>query len=139
MKCSSSEHSSSPPMPSKSIFFDMVAKMFDVVTNSIQATPTWYALSWGEPRLQYNVAYVQTNVPWAWVWQWQQECDGEPEKGENQNNYPLNPVVGQVTNWLPNGELQHCIEMTKTLKDCKYLIILHIYMYMYMQLTTMYD
>ena len=69
MKCSSSEHSG-PPCLQNPYFFDMVAKMFDVVTNSIQATPTRYALSWGEPRLQYNVAYIQTNVPWAWVWQW---------------------------------------------------------------------
>ena len=40
-----------PRVPSISIFFDVLTKMIDVVTNSAQATPTHSALnfSWGEP------------------------------------------------------------------------------------------
>ena len=52
--------------------------------------------------------------------QWQQEGEHEPEELQDQDNQPLHPVVGDVTERLPECELEERRE--RKIHDC-----LHIY------------
>ena len=44
-------------------------------------------------------------LPWARVWQWEEKSDKQPDKRQEEDKYPLDPVVCDVSDRLPDSEL----------------------------------
>ena len=59
---------------------------------------------------------ASTAQPGAAMRQWQQEGHHEPEELQDQDNQPLHPVVGDVTQRLPECELEERRERERELK-----------------------
>lgn len=52
-------------------------------------------------RVKYlRITVPHYALPWTGVWQWEEKGESQPYEGKNKDEYPLHPVVGDVSQWL---------------------------------------
>ena len=58
-------------------------------------------------KIVYAVEHTTLyDLRWTGLWQWEKKCESQPYEGKNEDEYPLHPVVGDVSQWLQSLKLQ---------------------------------